>query len=100
MNEKARRELKRTAQVNNISPAMKSGSKPPPPPPEPGAAVTLTVTDCVALPPGPVQVSEYVVVWLTWTAMLPPLAGCVPAKPAPVAVHAVASVVLQLSVVV
>jgi hypothetical protein len=40
-----------------------------------GCDVTVTVTDCVALPPGPVAVNTYVVVCCGVTTALPPNAN-------------------------
>jgi hypothetical protein len=58
-----------------------------------GAGTTVTVADWVALPPGPVQVSEKVDVAATAPVTLP-LVGCAPLQ-APPAVQAVALVVVH-----
>ena len=61
-------------------------------------ALTLTVADCAALPPDPVQVSVYWVVAVSAAVLFVPLTGCAPLQ-APEAVQAVAFVEDQLSVV-
>ena len=61
-----------------------------------GAGVTDTVADWDALPPAPVHVSVYVVVAVGATLCVP-LTALVPVQP-PEAVHAVALVLLQVSV--
>src|SRR3984957_2302519 len=73
----------------------------PPPlwPPEPAAAaVAVTVTDCASLPPPPVQVRLYIVVAATTTDALP-LVARLPVNVPPLAVHEVALVLVQVSVV-
>jgi len=57
----------------------------------------LTVTDRVALPPGPLQVSVYVVVALSAPVLALPLVRLVPDQP-PEALQLVAFVDVQLSV--
>jgi hypothetical protein len=60
------------------------------------AAVTVTVAVAAGLvPPGPAQVSEYVVVAVSAPVLWVPLVASVPVQP-PVAVHAVALVELQV----
>jgi len=61
-------------------------------------ALTLTVADCAALPPDPVQVSVYWVVAVSAAVLCVPLTGCAPLQ-APEAVQAVAFVEDQVSVV-
>jgi hypothetical protein len=60
------------------------------------AAFTLTVVDCDALPPGPVQVRPNVVVALRTPVDWEPVAGWVRAQP-PVAVQDVAFSALHVS---
>jgi hypothetical protein len=62
--------------------------------PEP---VTVTVTERFALPPGPVQVSAYVVVAVSAPVLAVPLIARAPLQPF-AAVHAVAPVVDQVRV--
>jgi hypothetical protein len=64
-----------------------------------GEAVVVTVADCAAVPPPPVQVRVYLVVAVSAGVALVPVIGCVPLQP-PEAVHEVAFVELQLSVAV
>jgi hypothetical protein len=59
--------------------------------------VTEIVADCVALPPGPVQVNEYVELVVTAPLDCEPLMPFVPLQP-PEAEHAVALVLDQVSV--
>ena len=74
-------------------------SPPPPWPPEPAAAaVAVTVTDCASLPPAPVQLREYIVVAETARDTLP-LVDLLPVNAPPLAVHVVALVLVQVSVV-
>ena len=61
------------------------------------AAVTLTVTDWLALPPGPLQASVKVVVVLSAPVLTVPLVGSLPDQP-PEAVQLVALVEDQLSI--
>ena len=69
-----------------------------PPPDFPGAAVTVTVTDWAAEPPGPVQVKVKVSVAATATAKLS-LVILVPVQPEPpLAVQVMAFLLLQVSV--
>jgi hypothetical protein len=71
------------------------------PPPEcDDAAVADTVTDFVAVPPAPVQLSENVVVEATETARVPEFVAWLPVKPVPVPVQDVALVEVHVSVVV
>jgi len=63
------------------------------------AAVVVTVTDCAALPPLPVQVSVYFVVAVSAAVALVPFIGCAPLQP-PEAMHDVAFVELQLNIAV
>jgi len=58
---------------------------------------TVTVADCLAEPPGPVQVSSYSVVLASVPVDQVPLVATVPFQP-PEAVQAVASAELQLKV--
>lgn len=60
------------------------------------AAIVVTVTDCSALPPVPVQVKVYSVVEVNAEVVFVPLTGTVPLQP-PEAVHEVAFVASQLS---
>lgn len=62
-----------------------------------GGAETVTVADCEALPPGPVQSSVNVVVAVRLPVEVDPLVGSAPLQP-PEAVQPVASVELQVSV--
>ena len=63
---------------------------PPPPDFEGAAAVAITVTDCIAEPPGPVHVSVRVAVAVMTTARVP-LVGWLPVQTeAPPAMQAVA----------
>jgi hypothetical protein len=62
-----------------------------------GADDTVTVADCDAEPPGPVQVSVYFVVALTAAVVCEPLVDSVPLHP-PDARHEVALVEDQVSV--
>ncbi len=59
--------------------------------------VTVTVPDCAALPPAPVQVSVYVAFALSAPVDCEPLVGSLPDQP-PEAVQAVAFVVDQFKV--
>lgn len=59
---------------------------------------TVMVTDCVALPPGPVQVSEYSVLFEIAPVDQVPLVSTLPLQP-PDAVQVVAFCVVHLSVV-
>jgi hypothetical protein len=59
--------------------------------------VTVTVADCAALPPAPVQVRVYVAFALSATVDCEPLVGWLPDQP-PEAVQEVAFVVDQLKV--
>ncbi len=61
------------------------------------AAETVTVADCDAVPPAPVQVRVYLVVVVSAEVLWEPLIGSLPAQP-PEAVQAVALVEDQLSV--
>lgn len=60
-------------------------------------AETVTVADCVADPPGPVQVNSYSVVFVRAPVDQVPLVGTLPCQP-PTAVQAVASADLQVRV--
>ena len=60
------------------------------------AAFVVTVTDCSALPPVPVQVRVYSVVEFKADVVFVPLTGIVPLQP-PEAVHEVALVASQIS---
>lgn len=60
-------------------------------------ALTVTVTDCDALPPAPVQVSTNLVVAVSAAVLLEPRVGCVPDQP-PDAAQLAALVVDQVSV--
>ena len=60
-------------------------------------ATGVTVTDCAALPPVPVQVRVYCVVAVTAAVALAPLIGSVPLHP-PDAVQLVAFVEVQVSI--
>jgi hypothetical protein len=62
-----------------------------------GKVGTVTVTDCVAVPPSPVQVRSYSVVLVSAPVDQVPLVATAPLQ-APEAVHAVASVELQVKV--
>ena len=63
-----------------------------------GALVeTVTVADCVADPPGPVQVSSYSVVLVSVPVDVVPLVGMLPCQP-PAAVQAVAPADFQARV--
>ncbi len=68
-----------------------------PPPDFDGAVVAVTVTDFVAVPPAPVQVSVYVVVAERVSVAVDALVGSLPVQP-PLAVQLVALVELKLSV--
>lgn len=61
------------------------------------AADTVTVADCVADPPAPVQVSMYLVVAFSAAVLFEPLIASDPLQP-PEAVHAVALVADQLNI--
>jgi hypothetical protein len=61
------------------------------------AADTVTVADCVAEPPGPLQVISYWLVARTGPVEADPLSGCVPCQ-SPKAVQLLASSVLQANV--
>ena len=67
----ARRLHAARAPTSNASTASAAGSNAPPPPEEVTAAVAVTVALFEAEPPGPVQLSVYVVVAATETARLP-----------------------------
>lgn len=70
---------------------------PPPPPPEDDAGVTVTGTDWVIEPPGPVQLSIKVALEPRETAVLP-LTAWGPVHPeAPLAAHVVVFCELQVS---
>ena len=71
----------------------------PPPPELPGRAAAVTTTDWAAVPPGPMQVSVKVVVAVTITASVPEPVDGLPLQAPPLAVHEVASLVVQLKVV-
>ena len=58
---------------------------------------TVTVADCVADPPGPVQVSSYSVLLVSVPVDVVPLVGMLPCQP-PEAVQAVAPADFQVSV--
>jgi len=60
------------------------------------AAATVTVADCEALPPGPVQVRTYLVVAVSAAVLVEPLVASDPLQP-PDPVHAVACVEVQVS---
>ena len=60
-----------------------------------GKVGTVTVTDCVAEPPSPVQVRSYSVVLVSAPVDQVPLVATAPLQP-PEAVHAVASLELQV----
>lgn len=60
-----------------------------------GNVGTVTVTDCVAEPPSPVQVRSYSVVLVSAPVDQVPLVATAPLQP-PEAVHAVASLELQV----
>jgi hypothetical protein len=63
-----------------------------------GAALdTVTVADCVAEPPAPVQVSSYSVVFVSLPVGQLPLVATLPCQP-PEAVHALASMDVQVRV--
>jgi hypothetical protein len=62
-----------------------------------GAAITDTVVDCTAVPPGPEQVSVYVLLLLSAAVWKLPEVGCAPLH-APLAVQLVALVDAQLRV--
>jgi hypothetical protein len=59
-------------------------------------AATVTVADCEALPPGPVQVRTYLVVAFSAAVLIEPLVASDPLQP-PDPVHAVAWVEVQVS---
>jgi hypothetical protein len=61
------------------------------------AADTVTVADCVADPPAPVQVSMYLVAAVSAAVLFEPLIASDPLQP-PEAVHAVALVADQLNI--
>jgi hypothetical protein len=61
-----------------------------------GAALTSTVAERVAVPPGPVQASVNVDVDVKGPTVSVP-SGCLPPDQAPLAVHDVASLLFQLS---
>ena len=62
-----------------------------------GCALTVTVADCVALPPGPLQVKVYAALALSGPVDDEPLSALLPDH-APEAVHAVAAADVQVSV--
>ena len=96
----ARRMRERAVTTDRPASVRIQGSCVLPPPPDGGAAVAVTLTDCVAEPPGPVHAKVNVSVAATDTASVP-LVASLPVQPEPpLAVHVVAFALLQVSVTV
>jgi hypothetical protein len=86
------------SKLSKLSTASVPESKAPPPCELELAGVAVTVTVCVAEPPGPVQVRLRVASAVIATATPVLLVGSLPVHwGAPLAVHAVAPVLVQLS---